>query len=120
MPLLRLFVGRRIESVLGVHEHRRGFDRLISGCVCPCVTTMLYSPLAWGLPTFGMMPALQVSTFPITQCNIAISRVEKVCSAKNLVLLSYNLLLCPINSEFGKEEQNIYDAVGVKLNFSST
>ena len=28
----------------GVHEHRRGFDRSVSGCVCPCVTTMLYSP----------------------------------------------------------------------------
>ena len=33
-----------MESVLGVHEHRRGFDRSISGCVCRCVTTMLYSP----------------------------------------------------------------------------
>ena len=34
-----------MESVLWVHEHRRGFDRSISGCVCQCVTTMLYSPL---------------------------------------------------------------------------
>ena len=34
-----------MESVLGVHEHQRGFDRSISGCVCQCVTTMLYSPL---------------------------------------------------------------------------
>ena len=34
-------------SVLGVvhsvQEHQRGFDRSISGCVCQCVTTMLYS-----------------------------------------------------------------------------
>ena len=29
----------------GVHEHRHGFDRSISGCVGPCVTTMPYSPV---------------------------------------------------------------------------
>ena len=33
-----------MESVLGVHEYRRGFDRSIPGCVCPRDTTMLYSP----------------------------------------------------------------------------
>ena len=37
-----LLVGRCMESVLGVHEHRRGLNRSISGCVCQCVTTMLY------------------------------------------------------------------------------
>ena len=44
MPLYYLVVGRRTESVLGVHEYRRGFDRSISGCVCQNVTTMLYLP----------------------------------------------------------------------------
>ena len=29
MPLYYLLVGRRMDSVLGVHEHRRGFDRSI-------------------------------------------------------------------------------------------
>ena len=38
MPLYYLLVDRRMDSVLGVHEHRRGFDRSISGCVCLCVT----------------------------------------------------------------------------------
>ena len=33
-----------------VNEHRRGFDRLISGCVWPCATTMLYV-LLLGLKT---------------------------------------------------------------------
>ena len=43
MPLYYLLVGRRMECA-GVHEHWGGFDRSISGCVCLCVTTMLYSP----------------------------------------------------------------------------
>ena len=44
MPLYYLLEGRRMESVLGVLEHRRGFDRSISGCVCLCVTTLCYTP----------------------------------------------------------------------------
>ena len=65
MPLYYLLIGRRLESVLGVHEHRRGFDRLISGCVCPCVTTMLYPTLFTGKvlivkikKTYNFLPAI--------------------------------------------------------------
>ena len=44
MPLYCLLVGRRIESVLGVHAHQRDLTvrSLDVYAHCPCDTTMLY------------------------------------------------------------------------------